>query len=190
MPRRLPPSDIEKNGDGELVNDCLARGWTYKRTIDFVREATSVNGAPGRGYSEQQLHRHYHRRFLASIEKVQEVERLVDAFMRRQGEGSDVDIAAVLRQVLLTQSLEAVTEMDASRVKAMEPGDLALMIARLERTGAATARLRMKFGKGVDAAAEAILAGLEKELRGDPQLFARLKEKAEAAAAKVLEDAK
>lgn len=184
MPRRLPPSDIEKNGDGELVNDCLARGWTYRRTIGFVREAA------GRDYSEQQLHRHYHKRFLASIEKVQEVERLVDAFMRRQGEGSDVDIAAILRQVLLTQSLEAVTEMDAARIKAMSPGDLALMIARLERTGAATAQLRMKFGRGVDAAAEAILAGLEKDLQGDPQLFARLKEKAEMAAAKVREDAR
>ena len=183
MPRRLPPSDIERNGDGELVNDCLARGWTYRKTIDFVSEAA------GREYSEQQIHRHYHRRFLASIEKVQEVERLVDAFMRRQGEGSDVDIAAILRQVLLTQSLEAVTEMDAARIKAMKPGELALMIARLERTGAATAQLRMKYGKGVDAAAEAIIAGLERDLRGDPELFARLKEKAESAAALVKEGA-
>ncbi|OGG46187.1 MAG: hypothetical protein A3F84_10415 [Candidatus Handelsmanbacteria bacterium RIFCSPLOWO2_12_FULL_64_10] len=189
MPRRLPPSDIERNGDGEMVNDCLARGWTYRKTIDFVREATGVNGEPGRAYSEQQIHRHYHKRFLASIEKVQEVERLVDAFMQRQGEGADVDIAAILRQVLLTQSLEAVTEMDAARIKAMKPGELALMIARLERTGAATAQLRMKYGKGVDAALEAILAGLERDLQGDPELFARLKEKAEAAAARIKEGA-
>lgn len=181
--RRLPKSDIERIGLTDFVNKLLFDNHTYEQIKDriFIEKGETI--------SISQISRHYKNRYMVGFERARMVEDLVGQMMKAEEEKGAVDTGAALRRLVLAKAMDAVVEMKSDDIGKLTPDKLALMIARLERSGVNTQRLHLVKNKAIDAAKEAILEALQRELGEDEDLMEVIRQKAEAAANKTREAA-
>lgn len=109
-----------------------------------------------------------------AADKVREVARLVDRFLTGEQVGTEAEMAALARRLLLGQALEAAAALSREDVAALSPEKLVQMVVRLEQTRIAAGRLRLQETRGKDKAKEEIIAQLEEELPDRPDLLAGL----------------
>lgn len=179
--RRLPQSRIQELGIEELVDRRLEQGVPYEQICKEVKEQT------GEDISLSAIWR-WNNRLRRATERMRRVHDLAERVVAEAKE-QNLDMARFAGDLLLPRAIEAVADLTDAEMGEMTPKDLSLIIKRLSDAGVSRGHLRNRVEKGVREAKDAILAELEKELKGEPELLARMREKAEAAAANAAREA-
>ncbi len=154
-----PRRKIARYGAEEVVNPILLEGGTL---ADACRAFEAFTGEP---IGRDAMARH-NRRLDDAADKMKSIEVMVDRLLEHDGyyEGSDPGekAAALARRMMLTLAVEAVADIP--------PDKLAQMITRLENSRISGERLRLQYTAAFEKAKQAILAKLEVEMRGQPEL--------------------
>ena len=184
--RRGRKSKIEIYGAGNVVDPLLAEGKTYKEVAEAFEEATGEKIALGSIGARN-------NRLLEGIRKTKRVEAMVDDLieevMAYDGEGRDPGekVAAAARRMLMTQAVEAVSQMGKESFENLTPEKLAQMVNGLERSRISAEKLQLEYQDGFAAAKLAIVKEVRETFRADPDLMDRVCEIVEAATRKLEE---
>ncbi|MFC1491623.1 hypothetical protein ACFLQ0_03430, partial [Nitrospinota bacterium] len=127
----------------------------------------------------------------AAAEKTKSIEILVDRLIDKEretvegGEPAEV-VFDLARRMLLSRAIEAVGDLPPGAMGDLSPEKLARMITQLEKSHLEGERLRIRYGIAYERAKEDILARLEEELRGHPELMKQVAALTEKATQKAL----
>lgn len=161
---------VEQLACRQMVDQMLAQGYTYEDIVTAVRDQ-------GEMITAASLSR-YHGSFERIAETITQTREQMKVLIDAVREQPNTELAEVANQVMMQGLLRRVaTAQD-------EFGSLPLdkagrLIANLERSAVAREKLKFEFDKGVSVATQKIKAQLQEELKGNPELFARLTEQIE-----------
>ena len=184
--RRGRKSKIEIYGAEKVVDPLLAEGKTYKEVAEAFEKATGEKITLGSVGARN-------NRLLEGIRKTKRVEAMVDELveevMAYDGEGRDPGekVAAAARRMLMTQAVEAVSQMGKESFESLTPEKLAQMVNGLERSRISAEKLKLEYADGFAAAKLAIVKEVRETFRADPDLMDRVCEVVEEATRKLEE---
>ncbi len=106
------------------------------------------------------------------------VDELIGEMLAYDGRGRDPveKVAAAARRMLMTQAVEAISQMKRESFDDLTPETLARMVNALERTRISAERLRLEYEDGFAAAKGAILREVRESLHAHPEVLAKLQE--------------
>ena len=178
--RRGRKSKVEEYGAEKIVDPLLAEGRSYRAVAEAFEKATgeplSISSVVTRN-----------NRLLEGIRKTKRVEAMVDNLieevMAYDGEGRDPGekVAAAARRMLMTQAVEAVSQMGKESFENLTPEKLAQMVNGLERSRISAEKLKLEYQDGFAAAKMAIVKEVRETFRADPDLMDRVCEVVEDA---------
>ena len=184
--RRGRKSKIEIHGAENIVDPLLAEGKTYKEVAEAFEKETG-----------ERLHissvQKRNNRLLEGIRKTKRVEAMVDELieevMAYDGEGRDPGekVAAAARRMLMTQAVEAVSQMKKESFEGLTPEKLAQMVNALERSRISAEKLKLEYQDGFAAAKMAIVKEVRESFRAHPEVMEKVCEIVEAATRKLEE---
>ncbi len=161
--RKHPPGKIERAGAEAAVNEVLMNGGTLKEACGRFREFT------GETVSLDSMSR-YRMRLYEHYAKMEKLDVLVDRLLDRAAEAPGKDPAALTREMLLALAMEAAEAITPEAMAALSPGELSLLLARLERTRTARDLVRLGYIRTALAAKRQILKDSDEEVARDPGL--------------------
>jgi hypothetical protein len=159
--RKHPPSKIERAGAGEAVGEVLMGGTTLEEACGKFRE---IAGEP---LSINSMSR-YRKRLFEHTAKMEKLDILVDRLLDRASEAPSSDPSAMVREMMLALAIEAADTIIPEAMAAMPPGELSLLVARLERTRSARDRVRLGYIQAAMAAKRGILREMAEEVAHNP----------------------
>lgn len=184
--RRGRRSKVEKFGAEKIVDPLLVEGKSYREVADAFEKATgeplSISSVVTRN-----------NRLLEGIRKTRRVEAMVDELieevMAYDGEGRDPGekVAAAARRMLMTQAVEAVSQMGKESFEGLTPEKLAQMVNGLERSRISAEKLKLEYQDGFAAAKLAIVKEVRESFRAHPEVMDKVCEIVEAATRKLEE---
>ena len=184
--RRGRRSKVEKFGAEKIVDPLLVEGKSYREVADAFEKATgeplSISSVVTRN-----------NRLLEGIRKTRRVEAMVDELieevMAYDGEGRDPGekVAAAARRMLMTQAVEAVSQMGKESFEGLTPEKLAQMVNGLERSRISAEKLKLEYQDGFAAAKLAIVKEVRESFRAHPEVMEKVCEIVEAATRKLEE---
>lgn len=184
--RRGRRSKVEKFGAEKIVDPLLVEGKSYREVADAFEKATgeplSISSVVTRN-----------NRLLEGIRKTRRVEAMVDELieevMAYDGEGRDPGekVAAVARRMLMTQAVEAVSQMGKESFENLTPEKLAQMVNGLERSRISAEKLKLEYQDGFAAAKMAIVKEVRESFRAHPEVMDKVCEIVEATTRKLEE---
>lgn len=184
--RRGRRSKVEKFGAEKIVDPLLVEGKSYREVADAFEKATgeplSISSVVTRN-----------NRLLEGIRKTRRVEAMVDELieevMAYDGEGRDPGekVAAAARRMLMTQAVEAVSQMGKESFEGLTPEKLAQMVNALERSRISAEKLKLEYQDGFAAAKLAIVKEVRESFRAHPEVMEKVCEIVEAATRKLEE---
>ena len=184
--RRGRKSKIEIYGAENIVDPMLAEGKTYKEVALAFENATG-EPLPLACVGLR------NKRLLEGIRKTKRVEAIVDELieevMAYDGEGRDPGekVAAAARRMLMTQAVEAVSQMGKEPFENLTPEKLAQMVNGLERSRISAEKLKLEYQDGFAAAKMAIVKEVRESFRAHPEVMEKVCEIVEAATRKLEE---
>ena len=184
--RRGRRSKIEIYGAGEIVDTMLAEGKTYEEVAEAFEKETGEKITLGSIGARN-------NRLLEGIRKTKRVEAMVDELieevMAYDGEGRDPGekVAAAARRMLMTQAVEAVSQMGKESFERLTPEKLAQMVNALERSRISAEKLKFEYQDGFAAAKMAIVKEVRESFRAHPEVMEKVCEIVEAATRKLEE---
>ena len=184
--RRGRRSKVEEYGAEKVVDPMLAEGKTYEEVAEAFEKATGEKiGLCSIGRRNNRL--------LEGIRKTKRVEAMVDKLieevMAYDGEGRDPGekVAAAARRMLMTQAVEAVSQMGKESFENLTPEKLAQMVNGLERSRISAEKLKLDYQDGFAAAKMAIIKEVRESFRAHPEVMEKVCEIVEAATRKLEE---
>lgn len=159
--RKHPPSKIERAGAEEAVTVVLMGGGTLEEACGRFRE---IAGEP---LSINSMSR-YRKRLFEHTAKMEKLDILVDRLLDRASEAPSSDPSAMVREMMLALAIEAADTIIPEAMAAMPPGELSLLVARLERTRSARDRVRLGYIQAAMAAKRGILREMAEEVAHNP----------------------
>lgn len=184
--RRGRKSKIEIHGAENIVDPLLAEGKTYKEVAEAFEKETGEKITLGSIGARN-------NRLLEGIRKTKRVEAMVDELieevMAYDGEGRDPGekVAAAARRMLMTQAVEAVSQMGKESFAGLTPEKLAQMVNGLERSRISAEKLKLEYQDGFAAAKMAIVKEVRESFRAHPEVMEKVCEIVEAATRKLEE---
>ena len=184
--RRGRRSKVVEYGAEKVVDTMLAEGKTYQEVAEaFEKETGEKIGLGSIGARNNRL--------LEGIRKTKRVEAMVDELieevMAYDGEGRDPGekVAAAARRMLMTQAVEAVSQMGKESFEGLTPEKLAQMVNGLERSRISAEKLKLEYQDGFAAAKMAIVTEVRESFREHPEVMDKVCEIVEAATRKLEE---
>ena len=184
--RRGRKSKVEEYGAEKVVDPLLVQGKSYRQVAEAFEKATgeplSISSVVTRN-----------NRLLEGIRKTKRVEAMVDELIEEvvayDGEGRDPGekVAAAARRMLMTQAVEAVSQMGKESFENLTPEKLAQMVNGLERSRISAEKLKLEYADGFAAAKMAIVKEVRESFRADPDLMDRVCEIVEESTRKLEE---
>lgn len=159
--RKHPPSKIERAGAGEAVGEVLMGGATLEEACGKFRE---IAGEP---LSINSMSR-YRKRLFEHTAKMEKLDILVDRLLDRASEAPSSDPSAMVREMMLALAIEAADTITPEAMAAMPPGELSLLVARLERSRSARDMVRLGYIQAAMAAKRRILREMAEEIAHNP----------------------
>ena len=184
--RRGRRSKVMEYGAEKVVDTMLVEGKTYQEVAEaFEKETGEKIALSSVGVRNNRL--------LEGIRKTKRVEAMVDELieevMAYDGEGRDPGekVAAAARRMLMTQAVEAVSQMGKESFEGLTPEKLAQMVNGLERSRISAEKLKLEYQDGFAAAKLAIVKEVRESFREHPEVMDKVCEIVEAATRKLEE---
>lgn len=159
--RKPRPNKIERSGAADEVNEVLLNGGTLEEASGIFRDITGEN------ISLDSMGRHWFR-IRYHYAKLEKLEVLVDHLLNRAAGQPEDEPAELAREALLALAVEATDNLSAEAVSALPPGELSLLIARLERAKTQKERVRLEYIRTAMAKQKEIVKEMAEEVRANP----------------------
>lgn len=161
--RKPRPNKIERSGAADEVNEVLLNGGTLKEASGQFRDIT------GETISLDAVSRHW-MRARYHYGKLEKLETLVDYLLNRAAGLPDQEPGDLAREALLALAVEAVEGLSAEAIGSMAPGELSLLISRLDRAKTQKDRVRLDYIRTAMRAQKAIFNEMVEEICANPGL--------------------
>ncbi len=159
--RKPRPNKVERSGAEDEVNEVLLDGGTLKEASGKFRDIT------GESISLDSMGRHW-LRIRYNYAKLEKLEVLVDHLLNRAAGQPEDDPGELVREALLALAVEAADNLSAEAVSALPPGELSLLIARLEHAKTQKERVRLGYIQTAMAAQKDIIKRMGEEVNANP----------------------
>ncbi|MBB6673005.1 phage protein Gp27 family protein [Cohnella nanjingensis] len=156
----------------EAVNKQLTSGIPYRDIADAINKLTPETGIEVSHMAVQR----YGKDFLGRLERLKIVNEQAKAIIDSHGDGPDTALSEAANKMALSIIMETLLSAQNS----LEGESLTAVmraLAQLQRSSIASEKLKFQFDKGVSKAVAEVRAGLQEELKNDPDLHHRLLEK-------------
>ncbi len=159
--RKPRPNKVERSGAEDEVNEVLLNGGTLKEASGTFRDIT------GESISLDSMGRHW-LRIRYNYAKLEKLEVLVDHLLSRAAGWPEEDPGELARGMLLALAVEAADNLSAEAISALPPGELSLLITRLERAKSQKERVRLGYIQTAMAAQKDIIKRMGEEVVANP----------------------
>jgi hypothetical protein len=159
--RKPRPNKVERSGAADEVNEVLLGGGTLKEASGKFRDIT------GGSISLDSMGRHW-LRIRYNYAKLEKLEVLVDHLLSRAAGWPEEDPAEVAREMLLALAAEAADNLSPEAISALPPGELSLLIARLEHAKSQKERVRLGYIQTAMAKQKEIIEAMAEEINTHP----------------------
>ncbi len=159
--RKPRPNKVERSGAEDEVNEVLLGGGTLEEASGKFRDITGEN------ISLDSMSRHW-LRIRYNYAKLEKLEELVDHLLSRAAGWPEEDPGELAREMLLALAAEAADSLSAEAISGLPPGELSLLITRLERAKSLKERVRLGYIQTAMAAQKEIVDRMADEVVANP----------------------